>query len=132
MSLSDAYELEILDHIFGCGTRNWTPHESLYVGLGTGLSGETNLSGEHSGDGYARVHTLETDWDVAAGGSTENATSIVFPEATGSWGTINYFGLFSASEAGNMVAWGSLDAAKAIGDGDTPKFAENALKISLD
>ena len=132
MSLSNYMELEMLDHIFGCNTKNWTPFTSLWVGLGTALSGETDLSGEPSGSNYARVATSEGDWENAAAGSLENATSIVFPEASGSWGTIDYFGLFSSDAGGSLVAWGSLTASKAIGDGDTPKFAEGAMSILLD
>jgi hypothetical protein len=133
-SFSDYLELELLDHVFMKGS--WTMPTNLYIALST--TDPTDSGGsiaEPSGNGYARVSTAGTDWNVAAAGATSNANDITFPEATGSWGTISHFAIFDASTAGNMIAHGDLTASKAIDNGDTAKFAGGTpgdLQVSLD
>lgn len=129
-SFSDLWENEILDHLFGKGS--YTP-PTIYIGLSTADPGDdgSGLS-EPSGDGYARVLTSGSDWNAASGGQLDNANDITFPEATGSWGTMTHFALFDAASGGNMLAHGSLSASKAIGGGDTAKFAAGDLDVSLD
>jgi hypothetical protein len=129
-SFADYWENEILDHLFGKG--NYTP-PTIYVGLST-ADPTDNASGlaEPSGNAYARVSTAAADWNVASGGTLDNANDITFPEASGNWGTITHFALFDAASAGNMLAHGSLSVYKSIGSGDTAKFAAGDLDILLD
>jgi len=129
-SFSDFWELEILDHVFGKGA--YTP-PTIYVGLSTAdpLDDKSGLA-EPSGNGYARVQTAAGDWNAAAAGALDNANDIEFPQASGSWGTVTHFGLFDAATVGNMLAHGSLDVSKAVGDGDTIKFAAGDLDVTLD
>ena len=129
-SFGNFWENEILDHVFGKGS--YTP-PTIYVGLSTADPTDDGSGiAEPSGNGYARVQTAAGDWAAASGGAISNANDIVFPEATGSWGTIAYFFLSDASTGGNMLAHGSLGTSKAIGSGDTPKFAAGDLDVSLD
>ena len=129
-SLSNYWENEILDHVFGKGS--YTP-PTIYVGLSTAdpLDDATGLA-EPSGNGYARVQTAGADWDAAVGGALDNANDITFPQATGSWGTVTHFALFDAASAGNMLAHGALDTSKAVNNGDTVKFASGDLDVTLD
>ena len=129
-SLSNYWENEILDHVFGKGS--YTP-PTIYVGLSTAdpLDDATGLA-EPSGNGYARVQTAGADWDAAVGGALDNANDITFPQATGSWGTVTHFALFDAATAGNMLGHGSLDTPKAVNNGDTIKFAAGDLDVTLD
>jgi hypothetical protein len=134
-SFSDFLEDELLDHLFGCGTRNYTPPTDIYVALSTTDPLDTGAGiSEPVGNGYARAQTDETDWDVATGdpSTVDNGVDITFAEATGSWGTISHFALFDAVSGGNMLAHGSLSASKAIDNGDTAKFAAGDLDITLD
>lgn len=129
-SFADYWENEILDHIFGKGS--YTP-PTIYVGLSTADPTDDGSGlAEPTGNAYARVSTLAADWNVASGGALDNANDITFPEATGSWGTITHFALFDAATGGNMLAHGALSASKAIGSGDTTKFAAGDLDVSLD
>jgi hypothetical protein len=127
---ADYWENKILDHVFGKG--NYTP-PTIYVALST-ADPQDNASGlaEPGGNGYARVQTSGSDWNAAYGGSLDNAADITFPEATGSWGTITHFALFDAASGGNMLAHGTLGQSKAIGSGDTAKFAAGDLDVGLD
>ena len=129
-SFADYWESEILDHIFGKGS--YTP-PTIYVGLSTeDPTDDGSGLAEPSGNGYARVQTSSSDWNAASAGSLDNANDITFPQATGSWGTITHFALFDATTGGNMLAHGALSQSKAIGSGDTAKFAAGDLDVSLD
>ena len=127
---ADYWENKILDHVFGKGS--YTP-PTIYVALST-ADPLDNASGfaEPTGDGYARVQTSASDWNAACGGSLDNAADVTFPEATGNWGTITHFALFDAASGGNMLAHGALSQSKAIGSGDTAKFAAGDLDVGLD
>jgi hypothetical protein len=86
---------------------------------------------------YARVAITNStaNWNTAAGtdpASVTNKTAITFPtDTTAGWGTVAGFLLADASSAGNMWAFGMLNASQAISVGNTPSFAAGALTISL-
>ena len=109
---------------------------TAFVALFVGDPTDAGSGGaEVSGVSYARVETAGADWNAAASGSISNANDIEFPEAGGAWGTVDYFAIYDASTAGNLLASGVLDTSKAVGIGDTPKFAggtPGALVITLD
>jgi len=129
-SFSDYWENEILDHIFGKGS--YTP-PTIYVGLSTADPTDDGSGlAEPIGNAYARVSTVAADWDVSSDGALDNVNDITFPEATGNWGTVTHFALFDAVTGGNMLAHGALGLSKAIGSGDTAKFAAGDLEVSLD
>jgi hypothetical protein len=127
---SDYWENKILDHIFGKGS--YTP-PTIYVGLSTADPTDDGSGlAEPSGNAYARVQTSASDWNTASNGSLENASDIIFDQATGSWGTITHFALFDAATAGNLLAHGALSQSKAIGETDTARFEAGDLDINLD
>ena len=127
---SDYWENEILDHIFSKG--NYTP-PTIYVGLSTADPADdgSGLS-EPRDNGYARVATSSSDWNVASGGAVTNANDIIFPKATGSWGTITHFALFDAISDGNMLAHGSLSVPTEINSGNKAKIAAGGINLALD
>lgn len=134
-SFSDYLEDVLLDHIVG---KTSYAMPTAYAALDdTGISDSntgTTIS-EPVGNGYARVATAGADWNASSAGSISNVNDITFPEASGSWGTILDFCLCDASSDGNLLAWGVLSASKAVGDGDTVKFAggtPGAFVITLD
>jgi len=129
-SFADYIENKFLDHLVG-KTSYTMP--TAYVGLSTAdpLDDASGLA-EPSGNGYARVSTAGGDWNAAASGAIDNANDITFPEASGSWGTLTHFAIFDAASGGNMLAHGSLSVSKAVGSGDTVKFAAGDLDITLD
>ena len=127
---SDYWESKILDHIFS--KNNYTP-PTIYVALST-ADPLDDASGfvEPAGNAYARVETSASDWNTASGGSLDNANDIIFPKATGSWGTITHFALFDAVTDGNMLAYGALSQPKTVESSYTPIFDAGDLNISLD
>ena len=124
-------EDEILDHILG-KTAIYTM-VAVHVALSTTTPTEAggNFT-EPSGNGYARKTTAGADWTASSNGVTSNATSLAFPQATGTWGTVTHFGIYDASTAGNLLMWGALGTSKAIGNQDTASFAIGELDITLD
>jgi hypothetical protein len=129
-SFSNYWENEVLDHLFGKGA--YTP-PTIYVALSAAEPGETGAGiSEPGGDGYARVQTAASGWNIANGGLLDNASDIEFGAPTGAWGTMTHFALFDAATAGNMLAYGTLTIAKTIGSGDAVRFAAGELNITLD
>jgi len=130
-SFSNFWENEVLDHLFMKGS--YTMPTNLWIGLSTADPTDDNSGqAEPSGGSYARVSTDGDDWDAASGGATANAAAITFPENTASWGTVTHFCIWDASTAGNMVAHGTLDAARDLSStGITPRFAIGELDITL-
>lgn len=112
-----------------------------YVALSTTTPAQDGTGfTEPSGNAYARVSVTNdtTNW-VPSGSQPgdgsqqqENGATIQFPTATGSWGTVTYFGIYDASTAGNLLAYGALDTSRTILNQDSASFAAGALKIKLD
>lgn len=136
-SFADDVEKKVLDHLTGKQT---FAAVTAFVGLSTvdPLDDESGLA-EPSGMGYQRVETDAADWNAASEGSPSsisNALDITFPEASGDWGTITHFALFSAvSGADVMLVHGSLTTSKHIESGEIAKFAggtPGALVLTLD
>lgn len=116
----------------------YTPPATMYLALSTTTPTEAagNFT-EPSTGSYARVSTAAADWAAATGTApATKATSTVktFPTATGDWSSganMTHFGLYDASTAGNLLAWGALGTAKPVLSGDTASFASGALVLKL-
>jgi len=129
-SFSNYTENKVLDHIVG-KTSFTMPTAYVALSIADPTDDASGLT-EPSGGSYARVQTSGSDWNAASSGSITNAEDISFPTATASWGTISHFALMDASSGGNMLAHGSLTTEKAVGSGDTLKFAAGDITITLD
>jgi len=137
MSFSDYLEDKILDHVFGGSA--YTAPTTLYVGLFTSAASDSAAGTEISGNGYARQTAAFT---VSGTSPTTAASSanIEFPEATGSWGTVTYAGVFDALTSGNMLAYAELTdpsdfttpLSKVISTGDILRINAGNLKVTLD
>ena len=123
-SLSDHAEDELMDHIFNAA---YTPIATLYIGMGTSAA-DTGLTGEPSGDNYARE---VIDFNVAATRKVVQNGLITFNQASGSWGTMASYGIFDAITGGNMLGWGDFNVSKPVVDGNTPSIADAEIEISI-
>jgi len=130
-SFSDEFEVLVLDHIFKNASLGQATN--LFVALSKSTLSDTcfgtNLAGELSGDGYARV-TCDT-WDAAAAGATENTQPVTFAQATADWGVVVAWAVCDHASTGNVVVFGSLNTTKNIQSGDTAKFATGDIDITL-
>jgi hypothetical protein len=102
---------------------------TAYVSLHTADPGNTGAS-EVSGGAYARQGPVA--FTNAGNNPTvaSNSAILTYPAATASWGTIGYFGVWTALSGGTFQGSGALTTPKAVNSGDTARFAANALTIT--
>ena len=125
MSFTNFLETEILDHVFGGNA--YSAPGTLYVALFTAVSdGEAGTVTEVSGGGYARQSAAFT----VSGNTASNSASIEYPTATASYGTVTHVGIYDASTGGNLMAYASLTASKAIDTGDVFRIPTGDLDIT--
>lgn len=106
---------------------------SLWVALWTATlnaASTVGTAGEVAGSGYARVEVDLTTDPFTTDDPPENSADIVFPEATGTWGSVTYVALCDAVTGGNILYWGQLAAPTAINSGQTAKFLAGSLTLS--
>lgn len=133
---TDTVEQALLDHFLTDGA--YTPPATMYIGLSSTTPTEAggNFT-EPSTGSYARVSTAAADWGAATGtapATKSTTTAKTFPTATADWvsaANLTYFGLFSASTAGTLLAFGALTTPKPVLNGDTASFASGALVLKL-
>jgi hypothetical protein len=105
----------------------YTSPATVYVALYTATPGPGGGGTEVSGGSYARTACT---FSAASGGSLSNSANCTFPQATASWGTIAYFGIFDNATAGNLLYYGSLTASKTINSGDQLQFAAGGITVT--
>lgn len=132
----DTVEQALLNHFLTDGA--YTPPATMYIALSSTTPTEAGANfTEPSTGSYARVSTAAADWGAAAGtapATKSNTATKTFPAATADWvsgANLTYFGLFDASTAGNLLAFGALGTAKPVLNGDTASFAAGALVLKL-
>lgn len=128
MSISNQWELEILDHIFNnsAAPAVVTP----YVSLHTGDPGETGANeltaGTHT---YARQSGA---FGAAAAGAVSNTAALSWTDMPAA--TITHVGIWSSSTAtasANFVWGGTLTASKTTNAGDTFSIGIGDLDVTL-
>lgn len=102
---------------------------SAFVSLHTGDPGDTGAN-EVTGSAYARQGPIA--FTNAGNNPTvaSNSAIITFLAATGSWGTIGYFGLWTAVSGGTFRGSAALTTPKPVGNGDTARFLAGSLTIT--
>ena len=126
MSFTNFLETEILDHVFAGAA--YTAPSTKYLALFTAISdGEAGSVTEISGNAYARQSVAFT----TSGNTTSNNAAVEFPTATGSWGTVTHVGVYDAASSGNLMAYATLSASKAIDTGDVFRIPSGDLDITL-
>jgi hypothetical protein len=132
--ICEAWRHDILEELFG-GAALAAP-ATLYFGLCTACDHDGTVTGEPSGNGYARKEiTNDGDlWEAASEGSIANEAAITFAAADGGdWGALDTW--FIANHATNdgaaIIVYGPLTVEKTITDGDTASFAIGALTITI-
>ncbi len=108
----------------------YTAPANVYVSLWTTDPTDAGSGSEVSGNGYART---EITFATASGTSGQilNDAAVEFPQATGSWGTVAYFGINDAASGGNLLYHSPLTTSKAIDTGDIFKFAVGSVSVTL-
>jgi len=129
MTMTTYTKNKILNHQFG--KTAYTAAATLYVGLCTSVSAGGVVTGEPSGNGYARVAiTNSTDYfTTSTTGSLSNKAAVTFPACTTTrWGTLaTIFVSDAASGDTNTLHYQALAVPKTVEVGDAPSIAIGAL-----
>lgn len=135
MPFSDIYQSLILNSVIGQVA--FTPPTGIYIGL-SDTSPEQDFSGFNeppAGSGYSRVQVANDldHWTTSVTGDKNNSVSIVFPPATGPWGTQTHFGLFDSDSLSGAtgILWGALNVQKNINLDQEARFTSPDLLITL-
>lgn len=141
---SDYSENKLVDHVFR--GQAFSAPSSLFLGLLTAAPTDAGGGTECTGGDYARAEVAcsTTNWSGTQGAGTTAASSgtsgtisnniaITFPLPTANWGTVVAVGIYDASTAGNLIAWGAVSPSKTISNGDAaPQFAAGDFQFSID
>lgn len=133
-SLADAAEVDILKLITAQTTTIFTSTAlaNVYCRLTTTTPTDSTAGTEVVGSvGYAPVDT-KGKWGTPAAGSVANNAAISFGTATGTWGTVVGFELWTANVGGTRIGWGTLTTSKSPTNGDPVSFAIGDMTITLD
>lgn len=114
--------------------------QNCYMGLSTTTPNAdgTNFTEPSSSNGYARAtiglygQGATQVMGTPSEGTIENASIIYFPEATASWGTITYFGLFNAATGGSLMIYGPLDTSVTVAANYVPLFRTGNFSLTLE
>lgn len=146
MSMSNAFETEVLDLIFNNaaianigdagGLQPSATAGSLYVSLHSADPGEAGdqTTNEVAYTNYARVAVARSGagWTVS-GNTATNAALIQFPQCGASGATATYVGIGSSSAgAGLLLFSGQLSSSLTIANLITPQFAAGDLDCVAD
>lgn len=120
----------IMGNVFESQTTPSLPN-AYYLGLS---STAPTLAGgnvtEPSGNGYARVEL--TTLSAPTNGVVKNSQDIIFPESTGSWGTLTHFVLYNAETGGDLLMYGTLSASRSIEKDTVIRINANNLVLTLE
>jgi hypothetical protein len=102
---------------------------TAYVSLHTADPTTTGGS-EVSGGAYARQGPVAFTNAGNEPTVASNSVIVSFPTATAAWGTIGWFGLWSAATAGTYNGGGPLSTPKPVNSGDQVRFLTGSLTVT--
>lgn len=130
---SNYLENAIINHVLRATTYT-SPGSNVWVALYTSSQGDSDSGTEVSGGSYARVRVQGTGaWNAPSNGATANTSDITFPQASGSWGTVQAVGIKDSSTStgtDNLLYHGALTSNKTVNSGDTFKFNAGDLDVT--
>jgi len=107
---TDYWARKILDQSTGKASIGAAPTVSIALFTAVGSDSGSGFT-EVSGSGYSRVTTAAGNWNSASGSApstTSNGADLIFPTASGSWGTVIAVGAYDAPSGGNLLWWDYL------------------------
>jgi len=107
---------------------SYTSPATVYVALFTTDPTDAGTGTEVSGGSYARQSVT---FAAPSNGLSASNADVTFPQASASWGTVGWIGIYDALTTGNLLYHTALDVAKAIDTGDIFKIASGSLTAQL-
>lgn len=127
MNLSQYSQLHIANYLLG--TDFPTAPASLTIALSTADPQNDGSGIAEPVDTYVRqAITFDAPATTIGGQKISSSGAIVFPLATGSWGTITHIAIFSGSD---LIFQGQLSAPKLISSGDTFSIDAGNIEFTL-
>ena len=102
----------------------------VYLSLHTADPGNTGAS-EMAGNGYTRKAATFTQTGENPT-SASNDTLIQFNTATASWGTLNYFGIWSAASGGDFLGGAAVTNPKPVEADDVVRWLAGSLVVEAE
>jgi len=143
LALTNALENSLVDWLLRGQT--YTPPATSYIALYTVCPTDSTAGTEVTGGSYARAAVTSSlaNWagtqsagstvaSTGTNGTTSNNGALAFPAATADWGTVNCFGVTTASTAGTLLIYAPLSSPRNITSGSTASFAPAALTVQID
>ena len=128
--LSNTFEDRALDWLLvtGSPTRASGTWLALYTATPTDSTAGTEVTNANN---YSRQAIT---FDAAASGATQNAATVTFPTASGSWGTITHWAIVDSAThgGGNIIIYGAFTASKTIAASDVFEVLDSELDITAD
>jgi len=120
---------DILDLILR--EESYTPPTNIYVALydGDPLGEGEDLGTEVDVGNYVRQ---SVSFNEASDKETDNSLDVQFPEADTDWGDVTHIALYDADSDGNILFAGALENSRTVYEGDTLRFNENEIVITID
>ena len=106
----------------------FTAPAAVYVSLHTADPTDAGTGTEVSGGSYIRQAAT---FGAPSDGVSTTTADITYPQATASYGTVGWIGIWDAETSGNMLYHTALDTSKAIDTGDIFKIASGSLTVTL-
>jgi hypothetical protein len=130
LAVSNYLATALLNQVFR--NQNYTRPTTVYIALYTSNPTAADTGTEVSGGSYAR-RAVTFSAPTAEGGkqTIKNSSEIVFPTATGNWGTITHVGIRDAATGGNLLYYGAVDNPRSIQTNDILKFPAGSLALNL-
>jgi len=100
----------------------------VYVSLHTADPTDAGSGTEVSGGSYIRQSAT---FGAPSNGVSTTTADISYPQATASYGTVGWIGIWDAQTSGNMLYHTALDTSKSIDTGDIFKIAAGSLTVTL-
>ena len=128
-NMSNYLEQQLARHLFR--SASFPKPSQLAIALCTVVPAEsdTTLAGKEvaNANGYTRMaaNPSDTAWSEAQNADGDwyvtNTADIVFPQATGPWGTVTAIAICDSATygAGQMLFWATLPEPKSVGTGDS-------------
>ena len=112
----------------------FTPPTTIYMSLWTVTPDDSGSGTEVSGSAYVReaVTFSAPATQSPSGSQIANSANVLFPAATGSWGTIVGFALHDAASGGNMLFKDLLTNPLTVTTGMQPQFSSSSLTLLVD
>lgn len=152
MSAASNYlEDEILDHVLGKTTRDFTSPSTLVLALFSGTASDVLAALEAgtsstSGTGNWGHYEINTGsytrkvitFNTASGGSATNTGNVTYPTASANYNntatsgsTVTCVAVLDNTSGGNVLFYGQLNSSKEILQNDTFQISDQNLTISL-